>query len=507
MTVTATDRIEARVEATPDRPALRWDDGELTYRELWTEAAALGERLAACGLRPGDKVAVYSPNSHLAVVATLALLARGIVWLPVNSRDPAPVAGAALARFGCDAVLAHADLADEIPALREHVPSIRVALRLGDLAALGPQRPAAGPPDPQDVGLAAIFPTGGTTGVPKGVAFGHDRLGALFDAYARLQADPDEVYLAAAPLTHVGGRICLGVLASGGTTVILPGFDETAVFAAVERYRVTTFTVTPTMLYRLLDAPDRDRYDLSSLRRLVYGAAPTALSRVRQALDVFGPVLETGYGQTEAPMFVARLRPHEHVDPDGRPVPDARLGSVGRPTPVCEVRILGPDDAPARPGTPGRIAIRGDFTMTGYYRDRAATEAQTVDGFRLTGDLGLLDVDGYLHIVGRASEMIITGGFNVHPAEVENVLAGLPGVRECAVFGVPDERWGEAVIAAAVGDGLRPERLRELARPLLGGVKTPKRIEIIDELPRNANGKIIKRALAERFAPPGGTED
>ncbi|MGY1806208.1 class I adenylate-forming enzyme family protein [Blastococcus sp. SYSU D00669] len=497
-------RVGVVARTRPDAPALRWDSGSLTYAELWHRVDTAAEHLDRAGIGPHDKVAVLSPNDHRVVVATLALMSIGAAWLPVNSRDSASTITALLDHLGCDALIAHPDLTTVADAVSSGVPSVRGVLPVDHLLA---RRPAASPPLParttpvpaDERDLAAIFPTGGTTGRPKGVAFTHDRLTAVVDAYARVLARPDDVYLAAAPLTHVGGRVALSVLASGGTVLVLPAFEESAVLGAIERYRVTTLTLTPTMLYRLTDAAERGRYDTSSLRALVYGGAPAAVGRIRQAIEVFGPVLEGGYGQTEAPMFITRLRPEDHVV-DGRPAPESRLRSVGRATEVSEVRIVDDEGRPVPVGQPGRVLVRGDFTMSGYYRDPQATAARTEGDHRSTGDIGFLDEDGFLTLVGRETDLIITGGFNVYPAEVENVIASQPGVRECAVFGLPDERWGEsvtAVVVPAAGARLDPEHLRRALRPLLGGVKTPKRIDIAPDLPRNDNGKILKRLLVE----------
>ncbi|BBG02617.1 MULTISPECIES: class I adenylate-forming enzyme family protein [Pseudonocardia] len=497
-------RIRDRAAAQPDAVCLRWEfDGEpveLTYRRTWVGVEAAAEGLRGRGIGPLNKVAVLSPNDPRVVVATIAVLTVGAAWLPVNSRESVDTIAGLLEQFGCDLLVVHPDLRAVATEIAARVPGLGGVVELDQLSSVPADRPAARAGDEADRELAAIFPTGGTTGRPKGVAFTHERLAAIVDAYAQVQAVPGDVYLAAAPLTHVGGRICLSVVASGGAVVILPSFDETAVLAAIDRHRVTTLTVTPTMLYRLLDAPHRDSYDTSSLRALVYGGAPTALSRIREALAVFGPVLEGGYGQTESPMFITRFRADEHLV-DGAAAPDVRLRSVGRPTAVSEVRIVDPegDDLPA--GEPGRILVRGAFTMAGYYRDPAATASRTeADGFRSTGDIGFLDADGFLTLVGRETDLIITGGFNVYPAEVETVVAAQPGVRECAVFGLPDQTWGEAVVAvvsAEEGAVVDPGALRRAVRPLLGGVKTPKRIEVVDELPRNDNGKILKRVLVE----------
>lgn len=500
-------RIEAAARAHPDRPCLvegtAPERAGMSFAETWRAIEATAERLRRCGIGPEDKVAVLSPNDPRVVVATVALLSLGAAWLPINSRESTATIVALLDRFGCDALVVHPDLAAVAEDVVRAVAGLRGVLSLDDLmgasgevAVLAPRGRGA---DPEDRDLGAVFPTGGTTGRPKGVTFTHQRLAALAECYATVLARPDDVYLAAAPLTHVGGRICLSVIASGGTVVVLPGFDERAVLEAIQRHRITTLTVTSTMLYRLLDCPERSTFDTSSLRSLVYGGGPTAVSRVRQAIEAFGPVLEGGYGQTEAPMFITRLRPEDHIV-DGLPAPDERLRSVGRQTAVSEVRVVDDNGQEVPAGTTGRVLVRGPFTMSGYYRDPDATAARRVGEFHSTGDIGFLDREGYLTLVGRETDLIITGGFNVYPAEVENVIAAQPGVRECAVFGLPDERWGEVVVAVVspeAGVRLDPDELRGSVRPLLGGVKTPKRIEVVDELPRNDTGKILKRVLVE----------
>ncbi|MFI1294423.1 class I adenylate-forming enzyme family protein [Streptomyces sp. NPDC020792] len=489
--------IAERVRRHPDRWCVVTDEECLSYEQVWERSGELADRLRGAGLGPGHKIAILSPNSSDCVVAMVAILRLGAVWLPVNYRDSVSIMRDTLGRLGGHALLVAPTFTSNLGELIDGVPSIGAALVLGS-----GQRVHTGTiiaPGPGDRDLAAVFTTGGTTGAPKGVAFTRERLSALIRAYAQISARDADVYLAAAPLTHVGGRICLGVLASGGTTVVLPGFDEQAVFEAIERHRVTTFTVTPTMLYRLLDHPDARSRDTSSLRALVYGGGPTAPSRIRQALEVFGPVLESGFGQTEAPMFMTRMSPEEHVDEQGLPAPEDRLRSVGRPTQICDLVIVDEAGTQLSPGQIGEIAVRGDFTMAGYYRDPDATQARRAGEHWRTGDLGYLDPAGYLTIQGRVTDMIITGGFNVYPAEVENAVMEIPGVRECAVFGMPDDEWGERVVLAValhLGADLTAEAIRTALRPRLGGVKTPKDIRIVDDLARNSNGKILKRAIA-----------
>ncbi|MGW2663762.1 class I adenylate-forming enzyme family protein [Nocardia tengchongensis] len=496
------DLVAERVRRHPERPCVVTDTESMSYANVWQRAGLIADQLREAGLGPGHKIAILSPNSPDCVVAMVAILRLGAVWLPVNYRDSTVTIGDTLRRLGCHALLVDAALTAELAELISGVPSMGAAFVLGSGQRVHEGRIEA--PESADVALAAIFTTGGTTGVPKGVAFTHDRLAALMRAYKRVAARDGDVYLAAAPLTHVGGRICLGVLASGGTTVVLPAFDAEAVFAAIERHRVTTFTLTPTMLYRLLDHPGARRRDLSSLRAVVYGGGPTAPARIRQALAMFGPVLETAFGQTEAPMLMTRMTTQEYVDDHGHPVPDARLLSVGKPTEVCDLAIVDADGRELPVGETGEIAVRGEFTMTGYYRDAEATLARRVGERWRTGDLGHLDADGYLTIVGRVTDLIITGGFNVYPAEVENAVMEIPGVRECAAFGVPHDAWGETVVLAVTvlpGADLDSQAILTVLRSRLGGVKTPKEIRIVDDLARNANGKILKRELARSLFP------
>lgn len=496
------DLIAERVRTHPAQPCVVTDAETLSYATVWDRAGVVADRLRESGLGPGHKIAILSPNSPDCVISMVAILRLAAVWLPVNYRDSIVTIGDTLRRLGCHALLIDAALSESLPALVDSVPTLGKVFVLGSGDHVHDR--GVDQPDSSDTELAAIFTTGGTSGTPKGVAFTHERLASLMQGYGRVAARERDVYLAAAPLTHVGGRVCLGVLASGGTTVVLPAFDAAATFAAIERHRVTTFTVTPTMLYRLLDHGDAKTRDLSSLRAVVYGGGPTAPARIKQALSVFGPVLETAFGQTEAPMLMTRMGSDEFLDGRGLPVPEARLLSVGRATEVCDLAIVDDNGRELPVGETGEIAVAGDFTMSEYYRDPDATRARRAGHRWRTGDLGHLDADGYLTIVGRVTDLIITGGFNVYPAEVEHAVMEIPGVRECAVFGVPDDAWGETVVLAvtiAPGADLDADAIRRTLRERLGGVKTPKEIRIIDDLSRNANGKILKRELARELYP------
>jgi fatty-acyl-CoA synthase len=302
----------------------------------------------------------------------------------------------------------------------------------------------------------------------------------------------------------VSGRACLGVMAAGGTTVILPKFDAGAALDAIERYKVTTMVLPTTMLTRLVAHPAATSSDTTSLRRVSVGASPVPIDVLKRAIATFGPVVAQNYGQTEAPMHISSMRPDEYLV-DGEFVADSRLASCGRATRLCEIRILNPDDTEAPTGEVGEIVVRSNFVMDGYLDDEAGTLATRIDGFHRTGDLGTIDADGYLTIVGRLKQMIITGGFKVYPAEIEGVLAERAEIYESAVIGLPDPDWGERVVAVIElneGADFDAEALRQYVRTRLGGVKTPKEFVVVDEIPRNANGKILKNALVDLLRQP-----
>jgi acyl-CoA synthetase (AMP-forming)/AMP-acid ligase II len=496
------DLIRIRADENPKKVALEMGAAELTFERLLERASAIAGGLHDWGVVPGSRVAILSRNHIDAVVATIAILDAGASWIPLNPRDSIANSARTLARLNCDALLFHSEFLTDLPAIEAEVPSLLSRLACLDGEAVGHPSIAGWrhPPSvrprarPELDMVAAIFQTGGTTGDPKGVVFTHRTLMAIARGLADVIDGRELRYLAAGPLTHAPGRICLGILAMGGTAVILPNFDPRLVLEAVEAAKISFTNVTPTMLYMLLDEPSVRSRDYASLRQLAVGAAPLSIERLKQAIAVFGPVVAQGYGQTEAPLLIAHMPPEGYCS-DGVIAGDERLASCGRPTPSSEVRIFG-----SGPGEIGEIAVRGDFVMDGYLdsdvssfipRDRAA--------FHMTGDLGSMSADGYLTIHGRAKDLIITGGFNVFPAEVERAIMEIDAVRECAVFGMPDAKWGESVWAAVElhqGMACAPEDVVSFARARLGTVKAPKHVVVTQELPRSSAGKVLKSELA-----------
>jgi acyl-CoA synthetase (AMP-forming)/AMP-acid ligase II len=314
------------------------------------------------------------------------------------------------------------------------------------------------------------------------------------------------VYLALAPLTHAAGVLCFPVLSRGGEIVIMRAPDVTAFVDLIERHRVTHTFLPPTVIYMVLAHPGLDAADLSSLQCFWYGAAPMSVARLEEALTRIGPVMAQLFGQTEAPMMISTMAPADHFEADGS-VARQRLSSAGRPTPLCTVAVMDPMGQLLPTGERGEIVVRGSLVMPGYYHDEAATREASAHGWHHTGDIGYLDEDGYLYIVDRAKDMIISGGFNVYSTEVEQAILRHPSVQECAVVGLPDEKWGERVVAVVQptpGASVDAGELTAFVKEQIGSVKAPKQIEVWEDLPRSKVGKVLKTDIKSRLRSEDG---
>ena len=506
----AADRVavvDGDAQPTGNQPAGNQLTGnQLSYAELAGRCAHLVGGLRSLGLESGDRVALLMANGHRYVEAYLALPAAGFVIVPLNAR----LADAELEYICTDAGV-RALITDRVPgvldALVEHV--VRVPDAYDDLVAAADTASPDGVVAGHDPGvepgpdtLAGLFYTGGTTGPAKGVMLTHRNLVAnMWNALTSCDLRADDRYLVMAPMFHAAGTVAvLGCVALGATQVTVPAFDPGLVLDTIERERITTTLAVPTMLVALCEEQARTPRDVSSLRLLTHGASPVAVETLRRFRTLFpDTALVHLYGATElAPLATAFADEHLHLD-------GPRARSCGQGVVGCRIEVVDPDGVPLPNGEVGEVAVRGDNVMAGYWAKPEQTAAVLSDGWYRSGDLGRLDREGYLFLVDRAKDMIVTGGENVYSSEVEQALATHPQVLECAVFGIPDEQWGEAVAASVV---LRPgldepvtvAALQAHCREHIAGFKVPKRIDVTTApLPKSAAGKILKRELREPF--------
>jgi acyl-CoA synthetase (AMP-forming)/AMP-acid ligase II len=477
-----------------------------SYREVGFQSCRIAHGLLAAGLGNGAKGAVWAGNDVHAWTCVLGLWRANMAWIPVNARSSAQENQALLHAFDCEVVFYQEAFADAVQAVRGALPQVRLWLCVEtELAAWSAAQPATVPEVIYDMDdVVMLSPTGGTTGTPKGVMNTH-RSVQTFVAHFMLGCyyNPGEtpVNLAAAPMTHTAGVLSLPTSARGGTVVIVTRPDPGLMLAAIAHHRVTEFFLPPTVIYRLLEAPGIDKLDFSSLRYFLYGAAPMSVEKLKKAIQVFGPVMTGGYGQTEAPASIAILPPSHHFI-GAELASDERLSSVGRPSPLIRVEIMDEQNRILEAGATGEICVRGDLVMKGYYKAPEKTAETIIDGWLHTGDIGHIDAEGCLHITDRKKDMLITGGFNVYPSEVEQVIWAHPAVQDCAVIGVPDEVWGEAVKAVVelnAGQTVTGEELIALCKEKLGSVKAPKSIDFVAALPRSTVGKVLKKDLRAQY--------
>jgi fatty-acyl-CoA synthase len=353
---------------------------------------------------------------------------------------------------------------------------------------------------PDDVSM--LVGTGGTTGRPKGVRLTGRNVETM--SALTLMSYPFEgrpVYLALAPLTHAAGVLCFPVMALGGEIVVMPAPDLGEFLTLIEQHKVTHTFLPPTLIYMLLAHPALDSTDLTSLQCLWYGAAPISADRLAEAITRIGPVMGQLFGQSEAPMMVSTLAPADHLRADGS-IARERLSSAGRPTPLVTVGIMSDDGELLPTGERGEVVVRGSLVMAGYHKDDEATAEASRFGWHHTGDIGYLDEDNFLYLVDRAKDMIISGGFNVYSAEVERALMAHPDVQDCAVIGLPDEKWGERVVAVLQpkpGTTVSAEEVTAFVKERIGSVKAPKQVEVWPDLPRSKIGKVLKPDIRARM--------
>ncbi|HEX4247544.1 MAG TPA: long-chain fatty acid--CoA ligase [Pseudonocardia sp.] len=501
--------LHRAVQQTPDLPATIFGDRVRTWVESEDRVARFASALRALGVASGDRVGILAHNSDTYYEFLLAVPWADAVVVPANTRwSPAEIAFS-LADSDTAVLLVDEAFAPMVPRLRTEAPVLRTVLYDGPGPApeglLDLEELIAGHDPVPDVrrggdALAGIYYTGGTTGQPKGVMLSHANLltSALGSAAGGSFLMAGGRYLHAAPMFHLAdGATGITRTVLGGTHVIVPGFTPAGVAAAIERHRVTDVLLVPTMVQLLVDSPGTADADLSSLRSLLYGASPISEAVLERAAKRM-PTTDfiQAYGMTELSPVASLLSPADHQ------VPRLRR-SAGRSAPHSEVRIVDESDNEVPNGTVGEIVSRGGHVMLGYWNRPEETAAALRGGWMHTGDGGYLDDEGYLFVVDRIKDMIVSGGENVYSVEVENALAKHPAVASCAVIGVPDEEWGERVHAVVVlggaTDGPTAEELRAHVKEHIAGYKAPRTVEFVDALPLSGAGKVLKRELRARY--------
>lgn len=497
------------LEAHEDAPCIHLAGRVATYGEIRRRTSQLVQAQRSRGVQRGTRLAVLSKNRPEVLTNLTASLVNGCVITPLHPMgslsDHAYVIGdAAIECLVFDAEY----FTERARELRDQYPHL-VLLGFGpndvgdDYLALadGFEPGPLEPPDVTPDDLCTIVYTGGTTGRPKGVLMPHRVWQAMTYIQIAEWEFPSEIRMAiATPLSHAAMSLVAPVLVSGGAFYVMDGFTPDGFFDLVEEHRITTTLIVPVMLYALQGHPRYRTADMSSMETIFYGASPMSPAKLAQAIGDWGPIFFQFYGQTEAPMVLAHMKKGEHDL--SRP---ERLASCGRPVPWMHVALLDADDRPVGPGESGEICTRGPLVMTGY-KDLPQESAAALSGDWLhTGDVGRFDDDGFLYIVDRTKDMVITGGFNVFPREVEDVITTHPAVAMVMVIGVPDEKWGEAVKAVVVlqpghepSDGLTGE-LQQLVKDAKGSQQAPKTVDYVDALPLTPVGKPDKKAVRARY--------
>lgn len=465
-----------------DAPAIVCESQTMSFRAFDETTDRLGNGLLQLGLAAGDRVAVMLNNSIECLVAYYALAKSGLIRVPLNLRETTREHEYKM-RYSGARVLIHAE-----------------GVKLDAEFQIGPDRLAQiirdAVPEPCKVDRDLEAPlrlgfTGGTTGAPKAVTLttrGEVAEIANFMIDLLPELNDRDVMLHAAPIAHASGAFFLPHLIRGAKQIIMPKFDAVQFLTLAEHVQATVTFIVPTMLAMILEQPHVQSARLN-FRRLCYGAAPIAPALMQRGIAAFGNVFAQTYGQAESPMVITCLKPDEHD----------RIGSCGRPYSLVEAKIVDDNDNDVAIGEPGEIVCRGLQLMSHYWERPDETAKVMRNGWLHTGDIGRMDEGGFFYIVDRKNDMLISGGYNVYPREVEDVLLAVPGVIEAAVVGLPDEKWGDRVYAVVSGrPGLKQDAVLQACAGQLAGYKQPKGIEIWDELPKSVAGKILRREVRDR---------
>jgi acyl-CoA synthetase (AMP-forming)/AMP-acid ligase II len=483
----------------------------LTYGEVLQNTRNIASELHVSGVSDIGKVAVLSANDARAFIAMLAIFRAGRVYVPLNARNTVEDNIAFLKYTDVEFLFYHSAFENEVRRIQSEVPGVKAVVCLDrqgsacvSLAAFGGNGDHNCPDIPEDrLRPCNIFPTGGTTGRSKGAVWTNLTWEAMIaTCWTSMPSRSPPVHLCTAPMTHGAGCLALMLLPGAPTNVILNKADPVMILDAIGQHGVTHIFMPPTVLYAILASSELRTADTSSLEYFLIAAAPVSADKLREAVAAFGPVMCQAFGQSEAPLFLTFLSREDHERAVEKAGATELLQSCGRPTMFSRVEIMGEDGEILPSRDVGEIVVRGNHVMLEYYKDPVATEAVSTFGWHHTGDIGFKDENDYVYIVDRKRDIIISGGFNVFSTEVEQALLSHPAVQDCAVIGVPDEKWGEsvkAVVELKAGMSVTAGEIIAHCRPRLGGVKTPKTVEIWSTLPRSPVGKVLKREIRDKY--------
>lgn len=501
----AVDLVRRGARRHRDRVAIVAGGRELTYRDVDERASRLANVLIGLGAQRGSRVGLLVGNDEWSVPLDFACLKAGIARVPLNARLSLEEHKHMLAETGVRLLVHGADFAERAQALAGELDGLRLAgfcpAHRGQDVDLTAETPAASATDPMvpvapDDPILVLY-TSGTTGTLKAATHTQASYAAITANILTNLLNPgrDDAMLHAASLIHASGTFILPYWIRGARSVVLPGFEPQSYVDAIDRHRVTTANVVPTMLGLLHSSGALDGSDLSSMDTIVYGASPMPRPLLEQSIDRLGNRFVQYYGQTEAPLCQTVLDKYDHAEGG------TLLGSCGQPAVEAELAITNDAGEPVAVGDTGEIRVRAPFAMAGYYNaPELNAETITPDGWVRTRDMARQDERGYLYLVDRASDMIVTGGYNVYPREVEEALMAHPAVAECAVVGAPDSTWVEAVTAFVTfrsGANASPDELRAVVRARIAGYKVPKSVHVVEAIPKSAVGKILRRELRD----------
>ncbi len=495
-----------------EKTAVVFENKRLTFGEVNERANRLANGLARLGIGKGEMVATLRRDCAEHAELFFGLIKGGFVEITLNPRLNAPEISWQIKEPSASIVIFQKNFGELIESIRDALPSVKHFICIdGALpGAVSYEELLAGAsPEEPDVmhdldDLSELRYTSGTTGKPKGIMLPL-RSGLCVTRNLLLDMIPDltpkDTFLALQPLYHGAGWFVLPCWVRGVTQVYVPRYDPEIAIDAIEREGVSVIKTVPTILVRLLAYQELKNHDFGNIRTIIYGASPMPVERLREGLHVFGSVFVQLYGQTEAPMTLTVLRKEEHIV-DGSEQEVRRLSSAGRPCTFVDLKIVDEEGVEVKPGEEGEVIVKGDHAMIGYLNREKETKEALRDDWLYTGDMGIYDETGYVYLVGRKGDMIISGGLNVYPNEVEQVLYMHPAVKEAAVIGVPDQMWGETIKACVVlkdGNNATEEEIVNFCKERLSSYKKPRSVDFLEDLPKNAMGKIVRRELVRKY--------